>query len=52
MTATLAEPPWYDDAEVVDGEWIEVSVTTSNGEKVYYRIPRRTLFHRIDKVPT
>jgi hydroxyacyl-ACP dehydratase HTD2-like protein with hotdog domain len=45
----VAEAPWYDKVEVVDTEWIKVSVTTSNGDQVHYRIPRRTWFHKIDQ---
>jgi hypothetical protein len=45
----LAEAPWYDKVEVVDAEWINVSVTTTNGDQVHYRIPRRTWFHKIDE---
>ncbi len=48
--ATLDEGRWYDEIHIVDGEWIEVSVTTPRGEKVYYRIPRRTLFRDIDEM--
>lgn len=44
----LAESAWYDDVRVLDNEWIEIGVTTPSGEKVYYRIPRRTLFASID----
>ncbi|HEX3588186.1 MAG TPA: hypothetical protein VHV74_01045 [Pseudonocardiaceae bacterium] len=41
--------PWFDDARVVDREWVEYSVTTSSGQQVRYRIPRRTLFTAIDQ---
>jgi hypothetical protein len=47
--SALAEAPWYDDVEVVDAEWIKVSVTTTNGDQVHYRFPRRTLFRKIDQ---
>jgi hypothetical protein len=46
------EEQWFDDFRVVDSEWAEVSVTTSRGERVYYRVPRRTLFRKIDEQST
>ena len=52
MNGTLDRPkdeqPWFDDLRIVNNEWIEVSVTTIRGEKVWYRIPRKTLFSAAD----
>jgi hypothetical protein len=54
MTTVRAEAvhnpdePWFDEIREIDAEWVEVKVTTSKGEIVYYRIPRRTLFPNID----
>jgi hypothetical protein len=43
------EEPWFEEARIVDQEWIELLVMTPKGEKVYYRVPRRTLFRDIDR---
>lgn len=40
---------WFDDVRIVDQECVEISVTTSHGEKIYYRILRRTLFSNVDE---
>lgn len=42
--------PWFDEVRVVDSEWVELGLTTPQGERIYYRIPRRTLFRGIDEV--
>lgn len=42
------EERWFEDVRIVDKEWVELLVTTPGGEKVYYRVPRRTLFREID----
>lgn len=42
------DKPWFDEIREIDPEWVEVKVTTSKGETVYFRIPRRTLFPEID----
>jgi hypothetical protein len=47
-SARSPDKPWFDDISEIDAEWVEVKVTTSKGEIVYYRIPRRTLFSDID----
>lgn len=44
-----AEEPWFEEARIVDQEWMELLVMTPKGEKVYYRVPRRTLFRDIDR---
>jgi hypothetical protein len=41
--------PWFDDLRVVDSEWVEFTVTTSDGEKAHFRVPRRTLFRELDE---
>ena len=43
------EQSWFDDVRIVDSEWIELSVTTVQGEKVWYSIPRRALFSVADE---
>ncbi len=40
---------WFDKSKNIDSEWAEVSVTTTTGRKVRYRIPRRTYFEDIDQ---
>ena len=42
--------PLFDAARPVDREWMELSVTTSEGNQVYFRVPRRTLFRDIDDI--
>jgi hypothetical protein len=39
---------WFDDAQIIDEDWIELSLTTPGGEHVRYRIPRRTHFDTVD----
>jgi hypothetical protein len=39
---------WFDQARILDQEWVELDVTTPRGEKVFYCVPRRTLFQAID----
>ena len=46
--AIRSEKAWFDEARVVDAEWVELSVTTADGEHVYYRVPRRTHFRNLD----
>lgn len=48
--ASSEKEPWFDYARDIDPEWIELRVTTKDGEHVYYRIPRRTFFQEIDEV--
>jgi hypothetical protein len=33
----------FDSAKIIDSDWMHVEVTTSEGEKVHYRVPRKTL---------
>lgn len=40
---------WFDDASVIDPEWVEVRVKTSRGDEVLYRVPRRTHFEKVDQ---
>jgi hypothetical protein len=40
---------WFDEVHVVDQEWVEVSLRTPVGRHVRYRIPRRTLFQKVDQ---
>lgn len=40
---------WISDAQAVDPEWVEFSVTTPIGTRVHYRVPQRTLFDEIDR---
>ena len=40
--------PLFDAARLVDREWMELSLTTPDGDKAYFRVPRRTLFAGID----
>jgi hypothetical protein len=39
----------FEETRVIDQEWAEFSLTTTSGEYVSYRIPRRTLFDEIDQ---
>jgi hypothetical protein len=39
---------WFDEARVVDPEWLEFSLTTPLGNQVRYRVPQRTLFEGMD----
>ena len=48
-TGAEAGEPWFHDARIVDSEWVEFSVTTSRGDTVRYRVPRRTTFEGIDE---
>lgn len=43
------DEPWFDDLRIVNSEWVEISVTTTYGRKVRYRIPRQTLFAAADE---
>lgn len=45
-----ANDPVFDTAQPVDHEWMELSVTTSEGTKAYFRVPRRTLFRGLDRL--
>jgi hypothetical protein len=40
---------WFSDAQIVDSQWVEFTVVTASGERVRYRIPRRTLFDSTDQ---
>jgi hypothetical protein len=44
-----ADEEWFDAVHIIDAEWVELDVTTSQGETVHYRIPRKTLFESIDR---
>lgn len=44
------DEPWFDDIHIVNREWVEISVTTTGGRKVWYRVPRQTLFKVADEV--
>lgn len=44
------DEPWFDDIHVVNHEWVEITVTTTRGQKVWYRVPRQTLFKVADEV--
>lgn len=40
---------WFDEMRIVDAEWVEVRVRTSKGNQARYRVPRRTLFDKVDQ---
>lgn len=40
---------WYDQARVIDNEWVEIVLNTG-AEEVRYRVPRRTHFDAVDRV--
>jgi hypothetical protein len=44
------DEPWFDDVHIISREWVEIGVTTTRGRKVWYRIPRQTLFKVADEV--
>lgn len=48
-TSGDAVDPWFDNARILDQEWVELSVKTPAGNQVLYRIPRRTLFEKVDQ---
>jgi hypothetical protein len=39
----------FEETRVIDQEWAEFSLTTTSGNYVTYRIPRKTLFDEIDE---
>jgi hypothetical protein len=44
-----ADGPWFDEVEPIDDDWTTVRVLTLSGERVRYRIPRRTYFEDLDE---
>jgi hypothetical protein len=40
---------WFDDVTVIDDNWVEVALRTPVGTSVTYRLPRRTLFTKVDQ---
>lgn len=42
-TTDLRSDSWYD-AVAVDGDWVQVTVRTPDGEVAVYRVPQRSLF--------
>lgn len=41
--------PWFGQAREIDSDWIELAVSTPDGQ-VHYRVPRRTHFDAVDAV--
>ncbi|MFD4636940.1 hypothetical protein ACFWN2_06470 [Lentzea sp. NPDC058436] len=49
LAASDRHDQWFDEARVVDLNWVELSLTTPVGDSVSYRIPRWTFFKEIDQ---